>query len=54
VAQGLQLGTDLTGIDLSALLAKPGGGSAGLPEVRSANGETKPMARKAIKAKPAE
>jgi flotillin len=28
VAQGLQLGTDLTGIDLSALLAKLGGGTA--------------------------
>lgn len=29
VAQGLQLGTDLTGIDLTALLARLGGGAAG-------------------------
>ena len=28
VAQGLQLGTDLTGIDLSALLARLGGAAA--------------------------
>ncbi|MEV0267408.1 SPFH domain-containing protein [Hamadaea sp. NPDC050747] len=54
VAQGLQLGTDLTGIDLASLLAKLGGVSADSSDVPSANGETKPMARKAIKAKPAE
>ncbi|NUR71947.1 MAG: flotillin family protein [Hamadaea sp.] len=50
VAQGLQLGTDLTGIDLAGLLSKLGG----VPAETTPNGETKPMARKAIKGKPAE
>jgi flotillin len=47
VAQGMQLGTDLTGIDLPALLARLGGGShagdpagnvGGKPAVEAGNG----------------
>jgi flotillin len=47
VAQGMQLGTDLTGIDLPALLARLGGGShagnpagnvSGKPAVEAGNG----------------
>jgi flotillin len=31
VAQGLQMGTDLTGVDLAGLLARLGGGATGAP-----------------------
>ena len=44
VAQGIQLGSDLTGIDLTALLARLGGGSA------EENGD-KPKVIKAAKPK---
>jgi flotillin len=46
VAQGLQLGTDLTGIDLAALLARLGGGSS---EDAGANGRSgRPDVTKAV------
>ena len=35
MAQGLQLGTDLTGIDLAALLAKLGNGTPGTKAVEA-------------------
>ena len=47
VAQGLQLGTDLTGIDLPGLLARLGGGQSN----GDAEAATPAMARKAIKPK---
>src|SRR2546430_16566741 len=40
VAQGLQLGTDLTGIDLATLLARLGNGAADAKAVESKKGRT--------------
>ncbi len=50
VAQGLQLGTDLTGIDLSQLLSRLSGQAADTVGNTSGNGAPKPVTRPRAKA----